>query len=724
METAKGDLEREIGEKQSMEKRLKKATFEFGEKKESLERQISKLTEELNFVKASIAKAKSDPNSLSIPNVNEKVLKENLETLEGKFKEVREKYSLKSKCFEELEFENQQMKLTITGLKSEVHNLAESSLNERKERHKLEMQLIEIKNRFAETQISAKVHEDRVKNLSTENESLKNENARYEESWKTEKRRSVALEREIEQHMYLANSKEKETVETITSLSKQTTALRNENESLVLKLDALVSEHNSRLAKETKEVSNLQQRLRVMENREMDLTMCLDDVQKKLNFYKEKLARRELDNPLKSQLRDRLIMLVRSLRVVKEGVEAEAFAVRQDMASYYAIILKQMEIYFQSVKPKMIRKTIEIQNAKFEHQQKKLNESDKIENLHVMSSVGTFGGGLPMHHFSKQTDGNEANTSSFLQQQLQGQYQQQEHQYQKAKQLSDLNLAQLNNQINQINMMHQERLSAINQAVLMSSRGGENSQEADQIKLLTSMSHNAPKAQNQIGHLGTSLNIAGGNKPVNLLSQFQINVGANPKMGGGSVSGLSTAVPTPKSGYGVQVGPFDSGQMNHEIPTQGTPSYSVKTSKMPANESLENYLSQMKQPNLISRVALEPVPLKDVTTGFNNLRPIGSALKKNPVESTPVNPKKDLSILTDFNHLSSLENKTHSKFNVGLGGSYTQSNITTPARRLNPLESGAAAYDSLKEKIDFEKIEKESQEIYKRIHMLKNKEIV
>lgn len=167
------DLEKISLEKIALEKANKKLVFESTERKDSYERQVSKLNEEIQFIKSSMQQVKLDPNLMASA---EATLRNSLVSLELKFREVKEKFSAKSKAYDELEFESQQLKQTIDGLKTELNATNEASINDRKEKHKLEMNLIEAKNRLSESIVGMRQAEDRMKVVLAENEYLKQEN--------------------------------------------------------------------------------------------------------------------------------------------------------------------------------------------------------------------------------------------------------------------------------------------------------------------------------------------------------------------------------------------------------------------------------------------------------------------------------------------------------------------------------------------------------------------
>jgi chromosome segregation ATPase len=265
-----------------LEKQVKRITFESNEKRESEGRLIHKLTEEIGFLKSKFREPGPTESS------SEQQLKETLKALEGKFKEIREKYSGKSKAFEELEFEHQQVKNTVNNLKSEMQKLSESSMNDKKEMHKAEMVLFETRNKLTEATLHARDLEDKHKSIQNELEFDKGEIAKLEDALKQEKRKVVNLEREIEQNQYLNLSKDSHQTESIANITQQNVLLRDENTSLKQRLEKTMSENQARLTKDQKELQMLVKKVKEKETSQQDLEIRLDDLRKKLDFYKQK----------------------------------------------------------------------------------------------------------------------------------------------------------------------------------------------------------------------------------------------------------------------------------------------------------------------------------------------------------------------------------------------------------------------------------------------------
>ena len=338
-----------VSDKQSLEKQLKKVNFDFSEKRESYERQISKLNEEVGFIKASAREQKiGQPPSVDIE------MRENFKLLEAKFKEVKDKFQAKSKAFEDLEFESQQLKSTMNNLKDEVQKLSDSNVSERKEKHKSEMQLLETKSRLAETTVNMRQNEERCRQALAELDSLRAELSRQDDNGKNDKRRLMSLERELEEQKYTSQNKIEKDTETIASLMKQVTAHKQENESISNKLTSLLQESQSKSSKDQKDLISLQHKVRWLESRESDMNMYIDDLQKKLSFYKDQVNTRQTEMRLRREFVEKLAALLEIVRIIRDFTEKETLLIKQDQGAICSFILKNTQTYYESVRPKLI----------------------------------------------------------------------------------------------------------------------------------------------------------------------------------------------------------------------------------------------------------------------------------------------------------------------------------------------------------------------------------
>jgi len=338
-----------LNEKLVLEKSVKKLAYDSNEKKESLERQIAKLTEEVNFLKSSNREQRTASSSAV-----EADLKESLLHLEAKFKEVRDKFSAKSKAFDELEFEHQQAKNTVANLKAELQQFSDANGNERKERHKAEMALFEVKTKLADASVNNRQAEERCRQALSELDSTRADLARLDETTKNDKRRLLGLEREFEEFKYTATNKAAKDAESLANLTKQIAGQKQENEHLSARLAALAHEAQTKSAKDQKDLISLQHKVRLLESRESDMGLCIDDLQKKLSFYKEQMSSRQTEQKLRNCFAEKLLLLLGQVQQLREKTDREVLLVKQELGSLSSAVLRQTEVYYQSVRPRFV----------------------------------------------------------------------------------------------------------------------------------------------------------------------------------------------------------------------------------------------------------------------------------------------------------------------------------------------------------------------------------
>ena len=350
LEQARLDVEKLCADKQTLEKQLKKLSFDQQEKNEAHERQVQKLHDEINCFKGTLNR---NEGSIS-PRASESILRDSIQTLESKLKDAKDKLAAKTKLSEEQDFEVQQLKNSVLSLKSELQALGETNISERRERHKFEMQLIDAKNRHSELIITLKQTEDKVSHLTSENEYLKSEVLRIETAFKNEKRKACALERDLEQGSYIHQQKDKEQLETHTALQRQVQMLRGENDSLINRMEKTVQESQIRAGRDQREIAGLIQNLRCAETRETDLKLTIEDLEKKLEFYKGKMNSNGGEKV--EEIKEKLVKLLKIVGELKGKAEDEILGVKVEMGTFKGTIIRALESVLQQGKRKSVQK--------------------------------------------------------------------------------------------------------------------------------------------------------------------------------------------------------------------------------------------------------------------------------------------------------------------------------------------------------------------------------
>lgn len=331
--------------KQDLEKAIKKAEWELNERQETHERQISKLTEEIGFLRAKqkVSKDQGDSKQVSI-------LRSTLATLETRFKEVKEKYSSQKRELEESNFECQTLKATVDRLKTECQDSSDRELAERKNRHSLEMTLIELKKKISESSAAFNETDDALKQAMGEMLILQSEMNQLNENLKAERRKSLNLDRELEQAKFVGQRKDKEFTDTICRHEEQYRELNSVHEQLSNKYDALIRDSQSMHARESKNSTKIASRIKELEIRENEFQLIIEDLQKKLAFYKEKAIKKDYESVSKNSILEKLANLLRTLSIIKEGWLTEKFIIKQEMSCISSLVIRSSDIYYSQLK--------------------------------------------------------------------------------------------------------------------------------------------------------------------------------------------------------------------------------------------------------------------------------------------------------------------------------------------------------------------------------------
>lgn len=350
-----------IDTKNSLEKSLKKAEWELKERQDQHERQISKLTEEIGFLRAKQVAGKDQGDSKEVS-----ILRSTLATLESRFREVKEKYVQQKHELDESAFECETLKATVDRLKTECQDSSDRETSERKHRHGLEMTIIELKKKVSELTTAYKETEEALKQSLTDMSIIKSEMNQMNESLKNERRKALSLDRELEQAKFLAERKEREHREHGIRSEEQYKLMKSEYEMLQGKLEAVSKEGHVKHNKDSKELTNLTIKVREMEAKENDLLLKIEDLQKKMTFYKDKALKRDYDSVSKNSIIEKLANLARSLHLFKEGWSTEKFIIKQEMSCISSLIIQNAETFYQQLKPSQLRNHVSIPtNSKF-----------------------------------------------------------------------------------------------------------------------------------------------------------------------------------------------------------------------------------------------------------------------------------------------------------------------------------------------------------------------
>ena len=335
-------------------------------------RQLSKLTEEVGFLRAKQSAA-AHPGE----NKENSILRSTLSTLESRFKEVKDLYTNQKRELEEFQFECETLKSSVDRLKNECQDSSDRETSERKQRHALEMNLIELKKKLSESTVAQKETEEAFKQSLNELNIMRGELTQQSEYIKSERRKCLGLDRELEQFKFLAERKDKEHRDNIDTLNIQIKNMRVENEMLTSRNETLAREVQLKQSKDGKDISSLMLRIRELESTENKMIISIDDLQKKVTFYKEKAVRKDYDSVNKNSILERVTSILRFVSAIRDEWETEKFIIRQEISCISSFITQLTDVYFHQIKPKQLRKLVE-KNISSKIFSKYISDSDGI----------------------------------------------------------------------------------------------------------------------------------------------------------------------------------------------------------------------------------------------------------------------------------------------------------------------------------------------------------
>jgi chromosome segregation ATPase len=239
-----------------LERELKKSQYEKREMEEIVTRKCKLLEEENSILRAKFSELHVGFEKVS----QENDLREMLKALECKYQEVKDINKSTNRKLEESEFANEQLKLSVGSLKQEIHQLNDLLKAERNANYSLELKLIEMKEKEAEMRITANDFRDKLSKCQNEHKSLLAALSVAEDSLKSEKKRSIELERINEQLTFTMVNTERNLKDRVDVTTMKLNKVTEENERLKERLDGLSRDQRSHVEEERKNFAKLSEK--------------------------------------------------------------------------------------------------------------------------------------------------------------------------------------------------------------------------------------------------------------------------------------------------------------------------------------------------------------------------------------------------------------------------------------------------------------------------------
>ncbi len=287
LEDKKKETEKLGNRNSELEQQVRKLEFTFKETQDQLIRENRQLLEENDL----ISKKCKDLQKLNTGNGGAKISDSGsrIQVLEETIRQLKDSNDNLARKSDEMEFAKRNIEDHMVALKTEITDTNELNTLLKREKHGLEIELIELNNKLAEITIKANRQKEDSEKTNIDSEYLKTEFDKLEKLYKAEKRKSSNLERELDQVKYSHDMLHKNTNEEIRSLRDHNTGLKNENRSLQEKLESQFREMQQRIDEERKSNLKNSKRVKELENEEENLKLQVESLLQKVDFYKQQL---------------------------------------------------------------------------------------------------------------------------------------------------------------------------------------------------------------------------------------------------------------------------------------------------------------------------------------------------------------------------------------------------------------------------------------------------
>jgi myosin heavy subunit len=287
LEDKKKETERLAGRNGELEQQVRKLEFAYKETQDQLLRENRQLLEENDL----ISKKCKDLQKLHNGNGGAKISDSGsrIQVLEETIRQLKDSNDALARKSDEMEFAKRNIEDHMLALKTEINDTNELNTLLKREKHGLEIELIELNNKLAEITIKANRQKEESEKTNVDSEYLRAEFDKLEKLFKAEKRKSSNLERELDQVKYSHDMLHKNTNEEIRSLRDHNTGLKNENRSLQEKLESQFREMQQRIDEERKANIKNSKRVKELENEEENLRLQVESLLQKVDFYKQQL---------------------------------------------------------------------------------------------------------------------------------------------------------------------------------------------------------------------------------------------------------------------------------------------------------------------------------------------------------------------------------------------------------------------------------------------------
>lgn len=271
------------------ENNLKRAEFSAREKEDQLTRNLKNISDELEIERKRVKEmnryaqaAPSDGRQGESFNLAQKV-----NSLEETIRHLKETNESMERKVEEAEYNKRTIEEYMMSLKQEVQEMSDVVSSLKREKHGIEVELIDCNNKITDTSLKLNMQKENMERVVLENEYMKSEMEKLEKNYKTEKRKTTSLERELDQVKYSHEVLLKNSNEELRNLKDHNLLLKTENKTMQEKLELQFREMQSKLDEERKVSVRLREQAKMHENQNETMKLEIESLLQKVNFYKQ-----------------------------------------------------------------------------------------------------------------------------------------------------------------------------------------------------------------------------------------------------------------------------------------------------------------------------------------------------------------------------------------------------------------------------------------------------
>src|SRR3990167_2427502 len=270
-----------------LEGTLKRQEFAAKEKEEHLIREIKRHADELEIERKRTKELHKQLTAVERgAEVSQGIEGNKILSLEDGLKQQRECIDQLERKLDESEFNRKTLEEHIINLKREIGEGVDLTSTVKKEKHQLELQLIECHNKIGELTVRANFAKEQLEKIQTENDFAKNEIEKLEKVLKADKRKTCNLERELDQVKYSHDLLSKQSSEELKSLREQNTLFKTETKTLHERLESQYKELQAKLDEERKNANKAREKSKILESDNESLKLEVESLQQKVIFYK------------------------------------------------------------------------------------------------------------------------------------------------------------------------------------------------------------------------------------------------------------------------------------------------------------------------------------------------------------------------------------------------------------------------------------------------------